>query len=61
LITKLNQVANKLNAGQTTAACGQLGAFINQLNADIGNGTLTPAQGQPLLDAANALKASMGC
>jgi CSLREA domain-containing protein len=61
LITKLNQVVTKLDAGQTTAACGQLGAFINQLNADIGNGTLTPAQGQPLLDAVNALKASMGC
>jgi len=61
LITKLNQVVTKLDAGQTTAACGQFGAFINQLNADIGNGTLTPAQGQPLLDAANAIKTSMGC
>jgi hypothetical protein len=61
LITKLNQVVNKLNAGQTTAACGQLGAFINQLNADIRNGTLTPAEGQPLLDAAHAIQASIGC
>ena len=61
LITKLTQAFIKLEAGQITAACGQLGAFINQLNADIGNGTLTPAQGQPLLDAANAIKTSMGC
>jgi CSLREA domain-containing protein len=61
LITKLDQVVTKLDAGQTTAACGQLGAFINQLNADISNGTLTAAQGQPLLDAVNAIKASIGC
>jgi CSLREA domain-containing protein len=61
LITKLDQVLNKLNAGQTTAACGQFGAFLNQLNADIGNGTLTAAQGQPLLNAANSILVSMGC
>ncbi len=61
LITKLNQVVTKLDGGQTTAACGQFGAFLNQLNADIRNGTLTPAQGQPLLDAAHAIQANMGC
>jgi len=61
LLTKLDQVVKKLDAAQTSAACGQLGAFINQLNADIGNGTLTHAQGQPLIDAANAIRASIGC
>lgn len=61
LITKLDQVLNKLNGGQTSAACGQSGAFLNQLNADIGNGTLTPTEGQPLLDAVNAFRASLGC
>jgi hypothetical protein len=61
LITKLNQVVTKLDGGQTNAACGQFGAFLNQLNADINNGTLTPAQGQPLLNAANTILTSMGC
>jgi hypothetical protein len=61
LINKLDQVINKLNGGQTNAACGQLGAFLNQLNADIGNGTLTAAQGQALLTAANAIQANIGC
>jgi CSLREA domain-containing protein len=61
LITKLDQVINKLNGGQTNAACGQLGAFLNQLNADIHNGTLTAAQGQALVTATNAIQASMGC
>lgn len=45
LLTKLDHVADKLDRGQTNAACGQLGAFINQVNAYIGNGTLTAAQG----------------
>jgi hypothetical protein len=61
LLTKLDQVTNKLDAGQTTAACGQLGAFINQVNAYIGNGTLTAAQGQALIDATNALRTNIGC
>jgi CSLREA domain-containing protein len=61
LITKLEGVAAKLDAAQVGAACNQLGAFINQVNAYIGNGTLTSAQGQELIDAANAIKANIGC
>lgn len=61
LITKLEKVIDKLDGGQTSAACGQLGAFINQVNAYIGNGTLTAAQGQALIDATNALRADIGC
>jgi CSLREA domain-containing protein len=61
LITKLDQVVNKLDAGQTTAACNQLGAFINQVNAYIAAGTLTAAQGQALIDATNAIRADIGC
>ena len=61
LINKLDQVITKLDNEQTNAACGQLDAFINQINAFINNGSLTPAQGQVLIDAANAIKASNGC
>ena len=61
LLTKLDQVVKKLNEGQTNAACGQLGAFVNQVNADIHNGTLTAAQGQALITAVNAIEASLGC
>jgi CSLREA domain-containing protein len=61
LITKLENVIDKLDQEQTNAACGQLGAFINQINAYIGNGTLTAAQGQALIDAANAIRADIGC
>lgn len=61
LITKLESVSAKLDAGQVGAACNQLGAFINQLNAYISSGTLTPAQGQTLIDAAEAIQADLGC
>jgi CSLREA domain-containing protein len=61
LLTKLEQVIDKLDAEQTAAACGQLDAFINQVNAYIGSGTLTAAEGQALIDATNALRADLGC
>lgn len=61
LINKLEQVQTKIDQGQTTAACNQLGAFINQVNALINNGSLTGSQGQALINAANAIKASLGC
>ncbi len=61
LITKLEQVANSLEGEQTSAACGQLGSFINQVNAYIGAGTLTAGQGQTLIDAANDIRADIGC
>jgi hypothetical protein len=61
LIAKLDSVAAKLDAGQVGAGCNQLGAFINQVNAYIGNGTLTAAQGQELIDATNAIRVNIGC
>ncbi len=61
LVTKLEQVVDKLDREQTAAACGQLGAFINQVTAYIGNGTLNAAQGQALIDATNALRTDLGC
>lgn len=61
LLDKINEATAKIEAGQTAAACNQLSSFINQVNAFISNGTLTPEQGQPLIDAANALKSDAGC
>jgi len=61
LIAKLNGVIAKLNGGQTNAACNQLNAFKNQVNGFINAGILSPAQGQELIDAANAVRSSIGC
>ncbi len=61
LIQKLEGTQTKLDKGQTEAVCGQLGSFINQVNAFINNGSLTTIQGQALIDAADAIKASLGC
>lgn len=61
LLDKIQEINAKLDAGHTGAACNQLSGFINQVNGFINNGTLTPAQGQPLLDTANALKSNSGC
>ena len=61
LTTKLQAAINSLNGGNATAGCNQLQAFINQTQAFINSGKLTPAQGQALIDSANALKAVLGC
>lgn len=61
LIQKLEGAAAKLDAGNVGAACNQLGAFINQVNAYIGNGTLTAAQGQELIDSTNTIRTNIGC
>ena len=61
LIDEIQEVSAKIDAGQTDAACNQLTGFINQVNGFMSNGTLTPAQGQPLIDTAITLKSKLGC
>src|SRR5205085_9398962 len=61
LTDKLNAIIAKLNSGQTGAACNQLSAFINQVGGFVNSRALTPAQGQALIDAANAAKTAIGC
>ena len=51
LIKKLEGALQKLNNGNTKAACNQLQAFINQVDAFIRSGILTVEEGQPLIDA----------
>ncbi len=59
LIAKLQMAIQQLDKGNTNTAINQLQAFINEVNADISSGKLTPAQGQPLIDAANAIIAAL--
>src|SRR5205814_528902 len=60
LTDKLDGVVSKLSKGQNGAAGNQLGAFSNQVGAFINSGSLTPAQGQPLINAAAAIRSQIG-
>ncbi len=55
LIAKLEAAIKQINKGNSNVAINQLQAFINQVNDFINSGLLTSAQGQPLIDAANAV------
>ena len=61
LISKLNAALSAINNGQTNVACNKLSDFINQVQGYINNGTLSQAQGQPLIDSANSARAALGC
>ena len=61
LITKLDGVLQKLDKGNTNAACNQLQAFTNQVNGLIKAGKLSPAEGESLIDAANNVGNALGC
>jgi len=52
LMNKLDQILSKFNSGNTTPACNQLDAFVNQINSLVNNGTLIQAEAQPILDTA---------
>ena len=55
LIAKLDAALAQLDKGNEIAAMNQLQAFTNQVNAFINAGILSPAEGQPLIDAAQAI------
>jgi hypothetical protein len=61
LIAKLSAALASLNKGNTKPACNQIQAFINQVNSLVTLGTLTAAQGQALIDAANAAALLIPC
>jgi hypothetical protein len=61
LIAKLSAALQSLNQGNSKPACNQIQAFINQVNSLMAGGTLTAAQGQALIDAANAIALQIGC
>jgi pullulanase/glycogen debranching enzyme len=55
LIVKLNQAINRLNRPKPETALNNLNAFKNEVMAFVNGGVLTPAEGQSLLDAADAI------
>lgn len=64
LTASLNEAPAILNDGNPhndVAACGKLTAFINDVGGQEGNGQLTPTQAEELRQAAEAMKAVLGC
>ena len=49
------------NAGNNLSICGQLDGFVAKVSQWIGAGTLTSAEGLPLLTSADNLKKAFGC
>ncbi len=60
LMDKLNAAVASLMAGNRTPALNQLNAFINQVNAFVRIGALTPAQGTALTAKAEAARKRFG-
>ena len=61
LVSKLQAALDAINNGQTNVACNKLNDFISQVTAFINNGTLTSAQGQPLINSAAHVRNTLGC
>jgi len=60
LLAKLAHVRQAVDGCTPSGACGALGSFVNEVEAQAGK-KLTPGQAQALLDAAQALLATLGC
>jgi probable HAF family extracellular repeat protein len=60
LTGKLEKAIADANAGDFGAACSQLNAFINQVNAQ-SDKALTTAQADQLIVATNLIKSEIGC
>jgi uncharacterized repeat protein (TIGR01451 family) len=61
LVSKLQAALAAVNDNKINVACNKLGDFISQLTGLINNGTLTSAQGQPLLNSAAHVRNTLGC
>ncbi|HEU5240276.1 MAG TPA: HYR domain-containing protein [Pyrinomonadaceae bacterium] len=61
LTSKLQAALDAINQGKTNVACNKLSDFISQISAYINNGTLTSAQGTPLITSANHVRNTIGC
>jgi hypothetical protein len=55
LTSKLDAAVRQIDRGNASAAINQLGAFINQVNALIRSGRLSPGEGQGLIGAADKI------
>ncbi len=61
LLAKLRAAADSLQRGNSNAACGQLNAFANEVDADQKAGRLTSGDAGTLIDAARQTQRSLGC
>jgi uncharacterized repeat protein (TIGR01451 family) len=63
LISKLEAAKSALATGPpgTNVACNKLNDFMTQVQNYINNGSLTSAQGQPLLNSARNVRNTIGC
>ena len=61
LTSKLAAALDAVNENKTNVACNKLGDFINQVTSFINNGTLTAADGQPLINSAAHVRNYLGC
>jgi hypothetical protein len=60
LLAQLGAVGASLERGDTDAACGQLGAFINHANAQRGK-QLSDEQAADLIALASEIRSELGC
>lgn len=61
LTDKLAAALGSIEGGRSTAACGQLAAFINQVRSLVNSGALSPQTGAALQAAASAIRVQSGC
>jgi uncharacterized repeat protein (TIGR01451 family) len=61
LLSKLNSALDAINENKINVACNKLADFNSQVQSFINNGTLTSAQGQPLIGSANHVRNTIGC
>ena len=61
LLDKLNAANDSLQRGKSNAACGQLNAFANEVDADQKAGRLTSGEAGTMTDAARQIQRSLGC
>src|SRR5216683_946461 len=61
LLAKLNAANDSLQRVNYSAACGQLNAFVNEVDADQKAGRLTSGDAGTMTDAARQIQRSLGC
>jgi hypothetical protein len=61
LLSKLSAALDAINENKISVACNKLNDFIAQVQGFINNGTLTSAQGQPLINSAQHVRNTLGC
>jgi len=60
LISKLNAALQSVERGNVNAACGQLGAFVNEVNA-LARTSLDTVTANSLISRSEAIRATLGC